>query len=395
MAEAGDIHAHLRPQFNIRDIDPVDLADFLPGLTREQASLLRDYAHIENLYEVLLAATRLGSVDKRDWYSTFPGLFEPTKPEKKIIADIEKQLEQDDRNQLTDEEREKLHGVSGGTKPGVLERAIGHIKRFCTNPYFGGSATGPQILAAPSCVDDVLSHLGSGKFVFIDMRGRSDEDYTMIAALFARRLLTENKGRTDAEQIRACIVMEEAHNILSEEELSKGTGNGSVFIELAREGRSYKLGFVLVTQQPDARSIALQVVKTIDTVMAFNMPPDDAKHLQRLKSAFADLELQIANAAEFKGVAVSDAGPVHFQSMPVDDGYMRACSDHALEKYVLGPNGSAPTSGHEPEVELPPPSVEERLALLMRRRQLDIQPVALATMRQWNGANGKDDADVP
>jgi DNA helicase HerA-like ATPase len=88
------------------------------------------------------------------------------------------------------------------------------------------------------------------------MRGRSDDEYTMIAALFARRLLTENKRREDANQIRTCIVLEEAHNILSDAELSKGTGSGSVFIELAREGRSFKLGFVLVTQQPDARSIA-------------------------------------------------------------------------------------------------------------------------------------------
>src|SRR5208282_4009653 len=97
--------------------------------------------------------------------------------------------------------------------------------------------------------------------------GQSDEDYTMVAALFARRLLNENKRRDDSDHIRACIVMEEAHNILSEAELGKGNGRGSVFVELAREGRSFKLGFVLVTQQPDARSIAPEVVKTIDTVV--------------------------------------------------------------------------------------------------------------------------------
>src|SRR6266699_5930233 len=185
--------------------------------------------------------------------------------------------------------------VGTGTKSGVLERAARRIKRFCLNPFFGRSEKGPIILNSPSCVNRILDYLAEGKFVFIDMLNQSDENYTLVAALFARRLLTRNKLQDDDEDhIRACIVMEEAHNILSEEELSKGNGRGSVFIELAREGRSFKLGFMLVTQQPDVRSIDLQVIKTIDTVVAFNMPFDDAKHIQRLKSGFAGLELEIS-----------------------------------------------------------------------------------------------------
>src|SRR5262249_55253758 len=162
----------------------------------------------------------------------------------------------------------------------------------------GRTAKGPAILAAPSCVNRILQHLGEGRFVFLDMRGQSDEDYTLVAALFARRLLAVNKEREDENQIRARFLMGEAHHILTEGEVAKGGGRGAVFVELAREGRSFKLGFVLVTQQPDARSIAPEVVKTIDTVVAFHMPPDDARHLPRLKSPFAGLELEISNAAE-------------------------------------------------------------------------------------------------
>src|SRR4029077_20960264 len=121
-------------------------------------------------------------------------------------------------------------------------------------------------------------HLEQGDLVFIDLRGVSDEDYILISAMFTRRLLTENKWRDDQEQLRTCIVMEEAHNILAEEELYKGTGNGSVFIELAREGRKFKLGFVLVTQHPDSRrSVASEIASTIDMLIAFNMSPDYAK----------------------------------------------------------------------------------------------------------------------
>src|SRR6266496_3802635 len=166
-----------------------------------------------------------------------------------------------------------------GEKARRAERAAARIKRFCLNPFFGGSVRSRDILKAGSCVERVLQHLAEGRVVFLDMRSKTDEHYTMIAAVFARRLLTENKKRNDSQQIHACLVLEEAHNILSEKETEKGSGTGSVFIELAREGRSYKLGFVLVTQQPDVKSIAAQVAKTIDTIIVFNMPPEDAKHL--------------------------------------------------------------------------------------------------------------------
>jgi hypothetical protein len=318
MKAEGLIHDHLPPRFNIEDIDPIDLADFLPGLTAPQADLVRDYAHVEGFYRKLLAETQFGAVDNRHWFRDFPGLFDLKEKGKKLIKDFEERARTEGREELTEEELTQLHELSGGTKPEVLARVAKRVKRFCLNRFFGGSAKGRAILATGSCAPDILGHLAAGRFVFIDMLGQSDEDYTMVAALFARRLLSENKDRDDEHHIRACIVMEEAHNILSEDELYKGNGRGSVFVELAREGRSFKLGFVLVTQQPDARSIAPEVVKTIDTVVAFNMPPDDAKHLQRLKSAFAGLEVEVSNAREFHGIAVSQGGPVLFESQPID-----------------------------------------------------------------------------
>lgn len=380
------IFDYMRPQFSIKDIDPIDLADFLPGLTPQQADLLQDYAQIEDFYEKLLAETQFGIVDKRNWYQNFPGLFEVKEPGKKLLRQFETKAVAENRGELLDEEREQLQEHLMGTKSGVLERAAAKIKRFCLNPFFGGSDKGTVILKNSSCVDLILKYLAQGKFVFIDMLGQSDENYTMVAALFARRLLTWNKEQDDDEDhIRACIVMEEAHNILSEEELRKGNGRGSVFIELAREGRSFKLGFVLVTQQPDVRSIDLQVVKTIDTVVAFNMPFDDARHIHHLKSGFAGLELEISNAPEFRGIAISDAGPIFFQSSPVDDSYMELCSDGLLEVIIE----NQLDVGLVPEVEMAEeqktevPSIEDRLTFLMRKRQETIHEVALATMRSW------------
>jgi len=382
----GVIFDYMRPQFSIKDIDPVDLADFLPGLTPAQIDLIQDYARIENFYEKLLAETQFGLVDKRHWHENFPGLFELKEPGKKLLKRFEAKAEEEDRNELADSEREQLQEHITGTKSGVLERAAAKIKRFCLNPFFGGSDKGSTILKSSSCVERILKYLSEGKFVFIDMLGLLDEEYTMVAALFARRLLTENKKQYDDEDhIRACIVMEEAHNILNKEELNKGNGRGSVFIELAREGRSFKLGFVLVTQQPDVSSIDLQVVKTIDTVVVFNMPFDDAKHVQRLKSGFTGLELEISNAPEFRGIAISDGGPIFFQSSPVDETYMHACADGLLETIIENRIEEEPGDEVEAEQKPAPLTIEDRLSILMQQRQETIQEVALASMKAWRG----------
>jgi hypothetical protein len=382
MKAEGLIQGHLPPRFNIEDIDPIDLADFLPGLTGPQADLVRDYAHVEGFYRNLLAETQFGAIDNRHWFRDFPGLFDLNEKGKKLIKEFEERARAVGREEMTEEEVTQLHELSKGTKPVVLARVAQRVKRFCLNRFFGGSAKGRAILGTGSCVQDILGHLAAGRFVFVDMLGQSDEDYTMVAAPFARRLLTENKNRDDEQYIRACIVMEEAHNILSEDELYKGNGRGSVFVELAREGRSFKLGFVLVTQQPDARSIAPEVVKTINTVVAFNMPPDDAKHLQRLKSAFAGLEVEVSNAREFHGIAVSQGGPVLFESQPIDQSYMEACVGGSLEQALAGRATDVRVDADPEEAPLPL-SVEDRLTALMRQRQDSVQKIALETMRAW------------
>jgi hypothetical protein len=391
LAGKGRIRAHLPPRFSIRDIDPVDLADFLPGLTPQQANLLCAYSHTEQFYEKLLAENQFGHTDKRNWYQFFPGLFGLKERGKQRLKVFEKTAQKDGRDHLTEEESAELEEHSSARDAEVLERAAAKVKRFCLNPYFGGTAQGRQILLTKSCAAEILKYLGEGCVVIIDMRGRSDDEYTLVGALFARKLLAENKRREDAEQVRACLVLEEAHNILAEEELGKGNGRGSVFIELAREGRSYKLGFVLVTQQPDARSIAPQVVKTIDTVVAFHMPPDDAKHLQRLKAGFAGLELAVSNAPEFHGIALADAGPVFFESEPVGPAYMRACADGSLDERVVA-RGQADADADGAAVEVAP-TLEDRLSALMRQRQQDIAPV-LDSLHAWQD-DGEVDDDPP
>src|SRR5207244_2286059 len=107
------------------------------------------------------------------WFQDFHGLYELNDKGKKLVKDFEQKAAVDGRDELTDEERGELEAVStGGSKSAVLERAAMRIKRYCNSPFFGSSAKGRRILAAPSCIDKIMRHLAEGRFVFVDMRGQ-------------------------------------------------------------------------------------------------------------------------------------------------------------------------------------------------------------------------------
>jgi hypothetical protein len=159
-------------------------------------------------------------------------------------------------------------------------------------------------------------------------------------------------------------------------------------------GRKLKLGFVLVTQHPDSRrSVASEIANTIDTVIAFNMSPDNAKSMARLKSGFSGLELQLANAAEFEGIAIADAGPVGFRSGPITPEYMQRCADGCLEDYIKDqapPEMKESIFAQEP-VEEPLP-IEDRLSRLMRQQaqRHQYQEQLATTMEAWSNPAGEE-----
>ena len=108
MQEKGEIAAYRKPVFNIQDIALIDLVDFYPGFTTEQRNLLRDYAYIEGMCQKLLKETRLGRIDKQDWFRTFPGLFEVKDKGKKLLKEFEQNAAQEGRDEYKDEELQQL-----------------------------------------------------------------------------------------------------------------------------------------------------------------------------------------------------------------------------------------------------------------------------------------------
>src|ERR1051326_4049165 len=165
MKEQGLIHAYIDPTFSIRDIEPIDLIDFLPGITEPQADLVRSYAHIDRFYDKLLAESRFGEPDHRTWYTDFPRLYPRNKEGKQLLKKFEQQAAGTDRIELTDDQIDQLHDHSLSGKADVLERVADRVRRFCLNPFFGGIASGRAILQVQSCVDAIVEHLEQGRLV--------------------------------------------------------------------------------------------------------------------------------------------------------------------------------------------------------------------------------------
>lgn len=381
LADERKIHAALRLQFNIQDIRPIDLVDFYGGFSPAQRDLLRDYAYMGDLYARLLKELPGGVIDRRNWYRDFPGLF-------RLNASGTKRLEkfraENAGEDLTADQMAELSAYLSGKKTAVLERIILAIRRFAAQPLFGGQQRGAEILRVRSSVDDILAHLARGKTVVVDLRGVRDDDYTLIGALFARRLLDENIRRGDEEHLRVAMLLEESHNILSAQELNKGeNGRGSAFVEYAREGRKFKLGLVLVTQQPDARSIAPEVAHTLDTIVAFQMPPENIRHLTTIRSVFRSHVYTLENARVFEGVAVTEDGVLAFQAVPVTEAYMKACARLDLEGYLksLAPPREQSATG-EGKAARQPTEEERRAALRQERRRRFLEAIR-ETAQMW------------
>jgi len=144
--------------------------------------------------------------------------------------------------------------------------------------------------------------------------------------------LPADKDRMRWESYQSLHYYWKRHIIFSaQRNYAKGMA-GVCFHRLAREGRSFKLGFVLVHSNQMWGALTCRSWRLSIQLWAFNMPFDDARHSSNVWSGFAGLELEISNAPEFRGVAIADEALVFFQSSPVDENYMKVCADGLLRR---------------------------------------------------------------
>jgi hypothetical protein len=128
-------------------------------------------------------------------------------------------------------------------------------------------------------LEDTFKALKEGKTVIIDLSLRDSVDASIISTMIVRKLFEDNKRNyteaKDAEIIRSVIFVEEAQNVLSDEQVK---ASSNPFVRIAKEGRKFGIGLVAITQRPSA--ISEEIRSQAENFFAFYMGnSDDIKAL--------------------------------------------------------------------------------------------------------------------
>jgi DNA helicase HerA-like ATPase len=121
--------------------------------------------------------------------------------------------------------------------------------------------------------------LKEGKTVILDLSLRDSVDASIISTMVVRKLFEDNKKNfTEAHDeaiIPSVIVVEEAQNVLSDEQVRS---SANPFVRVAKEGRKFGIGLVAITQRPSA--ISEEIRSQAENFFAFYMGnTDDIKAL--------------------------------------------------------------------------------------------------------------------
>jgi DNA helicase HerA-like ATPase len=133
--------------------------------------------------------------------------------------------------------------------------------------------------SSSTLIEDTFKALREGKTVIIDLSLRDTTDASIISTMIVRKLFEDNKKHFteahDEDVIRCVLVVEEAQNVLSDEQMRSST---NPFVRVAKEGRKFGIGLVAITQRPSA--ISEEIRSQAENFFTFYMGnTDDIKAL--------------------------------------------------------------------------------------------------------------------
>ncbi|MFA5106521.1 MAG: DUF87 domain-containing protein [Candidatus Micrarchaeia archaeon] len=115
---------------------------------------------------------------------------------------------------------------------------------------------------------EIIEHgLEEGNTILLDISLLDKSNAQKLGALIIRHIFNRNQRNfiegSIGSMIRATFVIEEAQEVLGQ------NNNLSSFVELAKEGRKYRLGGIFITQQP--KSIPFEILSQSDNFFTFHL----------------------------------------------------------------------------------------------------------------------------
>ena len=135
--------------------------------------------------------------------------------------------------------------------------------------------------SSSTMIEDIFKALKDGKTVVVDLSLRDSVDASIISTMVVRKLFEDNKrnytAAKDKDIIRCIIAVEEAQNVLSDEQVR---ASSNPFVRIAKEGRKFGIGLIAITQRPSA--ISEEIRSQAENFFTFYMGnSDDMKALVR------------------------------------------------------------------------------------------------------------------
>jgi DNA helicase HerA-like ATPase len=258
----NNLHTLKRFVIKVEDIPPVDLIGLHPNMTNPQREFLYVYEGDPNdttysIYSDVLAKGSNDRWDESNWNTTLADWFGNKEATQKLDYSA-----------------------------AIVVRSI--RKKLATMSHR------PFIDLKGDGINELFEHLRAGRTVVIDLSGYvSERDRTFVATLITRKLFNHNLKLLDSDdsekgKIKTVIFFEEAQTLLSSERISEG----SIFVDVAKEGRALEIGLVAVTQQPSA--ISTNILSQFNSFIALHLEfTEDIQFLKKVAGNFEGLEMDL------------------------------------------------------------------------------------------------------
>ena len=200
-----------------------------------------------------------------------------------IYFDLQKMLQQ-----IRDWNTEMVPGAKGKEKKGPLNGVFDRFLirfdskindprfRFMFSPTnYSGNASLSQLLKEHLSID-------TGKrMTVIDLSGIPFEAVGVVVSVVSRVVYEFNFWNPDRREFPILMVFEEAHNYIPNRPEAKYSAARSAVERLAKEGRKYGIGIIVVSQRP--KELSETVISQCNTFIAMRLTnPEDQNYVRRL-----------------------------------------------------------------------------------------------------------------
>lgn len=189
---------------------------------------------------------------------------------------------------LTELHRKAVPDVVKDLEGKFHEGTVNVIKRRLDSIFrFGLIASDPRL----SITKHVIECMHGGKVVLVDTSNMYEAEELLVSTVLARAIFERNKSlyadKREFDRIPpSLIAMEEAQRVL-------GQAKGTVFSQIAREGRKFKIGLCAVSQQP--KLIDGEIISQFNTLFILGLADKRDRDILRnsAKQDISQLENEI------------------------------------------------------------------------------------------------------